>query len=180
MENTSRHRHGFRALADTVAALTEPALSKRGLPSAVLLADWPRIVGATLAQRSAPEKLVFPPRRRSEGTLHIRIATSALALELQHAEPVIIERINGYFGFPAVARLRVRHAPLASADATRAPARPGRAGRDDAAALDAAALDATFVDETVNGLADGALKTALLALGRTLKAAPPASVGDDP
>jgi hypothetical protein len=33
-------------------------------------------------------------------------------LELQHFEPQLIERINGYFGFPAVKRVQLLHGPV--------------------------------------------------------------------
>ncbi|MED5359394.1 MAG: DciA family protein, partial [Pseudomonadota bacterium] len=46
-----------------------------------------------------------------DGTLHLRVAPVA-ALELQHEAPRLIERINGYFGYAAVAELRLVQAPL--------------------------------------------------------------------
>ena len=55
------------------------------------------------------------------GTLHVRVGSGALALELQHLEPVVIERINTYFGYRAVERLKLVHGPL--------PAPRGRAPR---------------------------------------------------
>ena len=50
-------------------------------------------------------------RERSGGTLHIRVYGGA-ATELQHLEPLVLERINGHFGYRAVAKLRLIHAPL--------------------------------------------------------------------
>ena len=35
-----------------------------------------------------------------------------MATELLHLEPLLIERINGYFGFKAVARLKITQGPL--------------------------------------------------------------------
>ena len=34
----------------------------------------------------------------------------AIALELQHLEPQIVERINGFFGYRAVAKIKLIHA----------------------------------------------------------------------
>lgn len=175
MHGNTRQGLGFRALAETVAAITAPALNKRGLSNAVLAAEWPRVVGDTLARHTAPEKLVFAPRRRSEGTLHVRIATSAMALEVQHAEPVIIERINGYFGFTAVARLRLRHAPMAS---TTRPLRGNERPTADGIADHARPPDEKALERSVAGIADGGLKAALLALGRTMSAEPTPTSGD--
>ncbi len=106
-------RQGWRAIAESVAPLTEPLAGKSGFAAARLMAEWPSIVGTHLAARSQPERLT---RRRGEqpagesgGTLVVRIASSALGLELQHQEPLICERINGFFGWRAVARIRLVH-----------------------------------------------------------------------
>jgi hypothetical protein len=93
---------------------------RRGFADSAVVADWAAIVGERLAAQTAPERIVFPPRKRSEGTLKLRVGSSGLALELQHFEPQLIERINCYFGFPAVARIQLLHGPV--------PPRPARGG----------------------------------------------------
>ena len=107
-----------RAIAHLVPKLTQTALGRRGLAEANLLANWPNIVGAERAAVCLPEKLAFPRGQRNDGTLHLRVG-SAAALELQHDAPLLIERINGYFGYAAVARLRFLQAPLAGPKAKR-------------------------------------------------------------
>jgi hypothetical protein len=79
-------------------------LGKQGLGEAQLLQQWPAIVGDDLALHCWPVKLSFPRGQRRDGTLRLRVV-SALALEIQHREPVLLERINGYFGYRAVIRL---------------------------------------------------------------------------
>ena len=44
--------------------------------------------------------------------MHLRVASGGLAMELQHFEPVLVERINAYFGYPAVARVKLIQGPL--------------------------------------------------------------------
>lgn len=104
-------RPGLRALATAVPRVTAAAGVRRGFARAQVISHWGEIVGAQLARHSLPERLIFPRGQRHEGTLHIRIE-GALALELQHLEPLVIERINGFFGFRAVARLALRQGPL--------------------------------------------------------------------
>ena len=84
---------------------------KRGLAEANLLADWPTIIGTEQAQICQPDRLTFPRGERRDGTLHLRVAPIA-ALELQHDAPRLIERINSYFGYAAVADLRLLQTPL--------------------------------------------------------------------
>ena len=108
----TQRRGGFRALAETVAVLTRPIVGKRGFVSEAIVSGWETIVGQRLSPHVMPERISYPRGRQEGGTLHLRLATGALATELQHLEPRIIERINVVFGFPAVARVKVIQAPL--------------------------------------------------------------------
>ena len=106
---------GPRLIGRTVPEVAGKALGKKGLAFGALITDWPSIVGHQLSLRTQPDKLVFPRGKREDATLHIR-AMGAIALELQHLEPVIVEKINGFFGYKAVKRLKLVHAaPVASA-----------------------------------------------------------------
>ena len=100
-------------MAQFVPELTAKALGKRGLAHANLIVDWATVVGAEMAGICQPEKLAFRRDERSQGVLHLRVSGSA-ALELQHDAPRLIERINSYFGYKAVAEIRlVQVAPKA-------------------------------------------------------------------
>lgn len=99
-----------RALTRSLTAITRPILEKRGAAFASLVATWPEIVGPRLGPDTAIEKLVTP-RDRSPGTLHLRV-TPALALEVQHLTPQLIERINGFLGYAAVGRITLIQAPI--------------------------------------------------------------------
>lgn len=118
----SRQSRGLLAVATQLNRVTAAVRRRRGLTEAGLIADWATIVGDGLAEECAPQRLV----RGADGvggTLHIRV-TGPLALELQHLEPLVIERINGYFGYRAVARLSLHQGPLAPRRTKKAPLRP--------------------------------------------------------
>jgi hypothetical protein len=104
-------RQGLRAIARELPDLTRSALAKRGFAAARVIADWPEIVGAELAESSIPERLVRA-RGADSATLVVRVSPGA-ALELQHTIPQVVERVNGYFGFRAVDRLRLIQGPVA-------------------------------------------------------------------
>ena len=104
-------RGGVRPVAASLPKIAAKAIGKRGFAEAALITEWDRIVGRELACVSQPEKLAFSPRQRSNGTLHNR-EHGADATELQHLEPLVIERINSHFGYRAIARLKLTHAPL--------------------------------------------------------------------
>ena len=122
--NKSKKRRGGppQAIAGHVPALTRKALGKRGLAEANILADWPTIVGTEKAEICQPDRLTFPRGERRDGTLHLRVAPYA-ALELQHDAPLVIERINSYFGYAAVTELRLVQTPLKNRKPTH-PLRP--------------------------------------------------------
>ena len=112
-------RRGIHALASMLPKVTAPIFKSRGFAEAGILTDWPAIVGAHLARHTMPEKIAFSRGARSAGTLHI-VTESAFAPELQHLEPQVIERINGYFGYGAVARLMIHHGRVTQAPLDRA------------------------------------------------------------
>jgi hypothetical protein len=116
-------------------------------------------VGPELAARSQPVKLTGDQSGRGGATLVLHCG-SAAALELQHAELQLLERINDHFGYPAVARLRLIQAPP-NRPVKRRAARPVRTLTPD---------DLDTIRVAVEPLADPGLREALGRLGRTLKA----------
>lgn len=103
---------GPRAVAEVTSRLTRKQLGKRGFIETALVSNWPAIVGPMLGLNTLPLKIVFPPRERVGGVLHVRISSGALATQLQHLEPLILQRINGHFGYGAVSRLQMVQGPL--------------------------------------------------------------------
>lgn len=155
-------RRGTSALGAAIARLTKPIFAKRGLAAGAIVAEWAAIVGPKLADESAPEKIVYPTGQNTEGTLHLRVANGGLAVELQHLQPLLLERINGYFGYRAVARLRLTQGPM-----TKPPARAGGAPR----ALEPAEEEA--LARSLADVADPDLRARLEALGRAILARGP-------
>ncbi len=74
-----------------------------GPPSSVV-SRWREIVGERYAGVSTPESIRFPNGRRSDGVLTL-VVEGAHAPMMQHVAPVIVERVNRFFGYPAVERV---------------------------------------------------------------------------
>ena len=151
-----------RPIGELSARLVAKPLGKRGFAAATLVAEWPTIVGPALADSTLPLKVTFAQGERVRGTLHLKIASGAMALQMQHLGPLIIERVNTHFGYGAVAKLAFMQGPLprpAAPDrvmpATREPQEP------------AAEVDAALA-ERIAALPEGELRQALLRLGRRL------------
>ena len=120
MRKVPSGRIGFtRSVAELVPRVGQKAFRRFGFVESAVVARWPDIVGADYARRSTPDSIRFPQGRRSGGTLSLSVH-GAHALAIQHAEPVILERVNRYFGYGAVARLAIRQGGSASASRGRA------------------------------------------------------------
>lgn len=150
---------GPRAIAEVTTRLTRRPLGKRGFAEAALVAEWPVIVGSMLGASTLPLKITFPPRERIGGTLHIRVSSGAIATQLQHLEPLVIQRINGHFGYGAVSRLAMTQGNIPKRPARRPPPPPQ---------LDQAAE--ARLDADLAKVEDPDIKAALHALGRHLAA----------
>ncbi|ARJ66845.1 hypothetical protein WV31_14770 [Magnetospirillum sp. ME-1] len=118
-----RRTHGLVSIAVPSDRVTRPVFGRHGFAGGTLVVDWPAIVGSAVASHTLPLGIKFPPKERTEGTLTVKVDSGAFALEMQHLEPLILERINGYFGWKAVARLKLRQGPLPDV-ARPPPARP--------------------------------------------------------
>ena len=106
-------RAGRAVTLNTLARrVMRPLFGKRGLADGRIVADWAEIAGPLLARSSRPARIAFATGERTNGTLHLKVAPGGLATEIQHIEPLLIERINGHFGYRAVARLHMIQAPL--------------------------------------------------------------------
>lgn len=142
------------------------ALRRQGFAQIEIVARWPAVVGELLARYSAPERISFPVGEQAGGTLYIR-TDGAFALELQHLEPLVIDRINSFYGFPAVARLAIRQGPLPKINTRKVfSARP------------LSTDERNNLEQSLNTTTDEALKQALSSLGEAVigSAPPPGEV----
>ncbi|MBI2240848.1 MAG: DUF721 domain-containing protein [Magnetospirillum gryphiswaldense] len=159
-EKQDQRRYGMVAVGVPVGTLTRPIFGRHGFAGGAMIVDWPAIVGAAVASYTLPIRVRFAKGERSGGTLEVKVANSAFATELQHLEPLILDRINGYFGWAAVARLKLRHGPL-----------PRRDARVAAAAPSAPKTEARLTD-ALDKVDDPELKAVLERLGRHIAAKP--------
>lgn len=101
-----------RAVAELLPAVGGAAFRRFGFVQSALVSRWPEIVGERWASASAPESLRFPPGKKADGTLTITVRGSHAPM-MQHIAPEIVERVNRFFGYTAVARLTLRQGDIA-------------------------------------------------------------------
>jgi hypothetical protein len=117
----------MRAVSDLLPNAGGAAFRRFGFVQSSIVSRWAEIVGLRYAAVSSPESIRFPPGRKSGGVLTL-VVEGAHAPMMQHVAPAIVERVNAFFGYPAVARLAIRQgivqARKARSRAEPAPLRP--------------------------------------------------------
>jgi hypothetical protein len=149
-------------LAELVGKALDPVVAKRGFATADLLASWPEIVGRGNAAFTAPEKILWPREEASgaaSGTLVMRV-DGPKAVLIQHELGQIIERLNGFFGYAAIGRIRLVQAAVTRNESRRTPATALNSGQEEKLA------------DTIAGIESDTLKAALDRLGRSVLARP--------
>ena len=146
-----------KTLASQVGKLTKPIFGERGFTDAAIINDWREIVGEYLANHCMPEKIHYTHGKKSKGTLHLRIENGGIALQLQHLESVLIERINAYFGFGAVECIRITQGPL-----------PKALENNFSSPRPLSAIEEQSLFNCLNDVDDDALHQALERLGRAI------------
>ena len=148
-----------KPLADLVGRCVAHAFKRQGFTSCEIVTHWDDIVGPEIAGLAEPIRMQWiRSRDRDESvpaTLVLRVEGPA-AIEIQHLAGVIVERVNRYVGWQAVAAIALRQAPL-----RRRRGKPQRPKIDENLAASIAGQ--------MTGIADDRLRAALGRLGAAIK-----------
>ena len=98
---------GARAIGDLTPEIGRAAFRRFGFVQSSVVTRWPEIVGPRHARVCSPEAIRFPPGEKAEGILEL-VVIPAHAPLIQQVIPEIIERVNRFFGYRAVARVKLR------------------------------------------------------------------------
>jgi len=113
-----------RAISDLMPDVGRVAFRRFGFVQSSVVTRWAEIVGEAHARISAPEMIRFPPGEKSDGVLEL-VVMPAHAPLIQHVIPEIMDRVNRFFGYKAVARVKLRQGAVKPpADKVRAAAPP--------------------------------------------------------
>lgn len=109
---TGRPRGGrARSVAELLPDAGGAAFRRFGFVQSAVVTRWAEIVGTRYAGVSSPESIRFPVGKRAEGTLNL-VVRGAHGTMMQHIAPEIIERVNRFFGYAAVARVQMRQGDI--------------------------------------------------------------------
>lgn len=113
-----------RAAGDFVADIGDQSFRRFGFVQGAVVSRWAEIVGERYARVSSPESIRFPAGRKSCGVLTLLVEGAHSPL-IQHLTPLIVERVNRFFGYPAIDRIVFRQGRIPARTAK--PARPSPA-----------------------------------------------------
>ncbi|MEM7269542.1 MAG: DciA family protein [Pseudomonadota bacterium] len=155
-QKPERRARGFLHAAELAPGALKSAGAKRGFAELKLLTQWRAIAGERLYKVCRPVKVTYASRSASLGATLVIAVEGARAPEIEMRKGEIIERVNAFYGYRAVSKLRI--------DQSRSPSLSVRQGF--------AEEHAPFTPPAappVDGVADQRLALALGRLGANIK-----------
>ncbi|GAB4577103.1 MAG: DciA family protein [Roseibium sp.] len=150
-----------KRLADLVGKAMTPVCRKRGFASVDIIAAWSDIVGERYGTRVQPDRLIWPrrpdlsdPDTPPEPATLVVHTDGPTALLLSHESAQVIERINTFYGWKAVGRIKIAQKPVVAKQA--APKRPLRP---------LTISEEQRLEQKLEGVGNGRLREALKKLG---------------
>jgi hypothetical protein len=96
-----------RAAGELVGDIGGQSFKRFGFVQHSIVSRWPEIVGERYAKASSPESIKFPAGKKAGGVLTL-LVDGAHAPLIQHLTPMIVERVNQFFGYAAINRIVFR------------------------------------------------------------------------
>ncbi len=149
------------AVSDLASDLLDPVMRKRAGISIEVVQSWTEIVGERLAESTRPLKILWQRRASDldpfEPAELVIACSGAAALRVQHETSEIIARINSYFGFAAIGRIKIVQKQLTDLGRERpVPPRPINGAEKER------------LERLTEGIEDEGLRQSLLRLGASV------------
>lgn len=155
-----RKARGFLRAGELTTEALKSTGARRGFAEARLLTDWREVVGEALDSVCRPVKVTYGARNIGLGATLVVTAEGARAPEVEMQRERILSRVNAFYGYRAVTRLRIDQSRNAGAHER-------AAGMGEAAA----AFEGPPADRSgpVGEIRDDALADALARLGANIR-----------
>ena len=96
-----------RSAGELIGGVGDRSFRRFGFVQSSIVSRWAEIVGERYARVSSPESIRFPTGRKAGGVLTL-LVEGAHAPLIQHLTPLIVERVNRFFGYAAINRIVFR------------------------------------------------------------------------
>ena len=101
-----RHCRDLESLGSIFIPIVKNAISSEDLISTDIMCKWQDIVGHEIACFCKPLKAKYNPKSNIR-TLYVEVPIGGYAIEIQHKENYILNKINAYFGYQAIHKINV-------------------------------------------------------------------------
>ncbi|MET3559756.1 hypothetical protein ABID39_000433 [Bartonella japonica] len=110
MSKQFKKRH-FHSLSETVSKILDPVLCKRTGLNVALIEHWLQIAGGDIGEHTIPLKIIWKRRANLDETFQPATLVVACegfaALKLMHKTDELLHRINVFFGYIAINRIKI-------------------------------------------------------------------------
>lgn len=101
-----------RPLSDLVPNLTKDIFGKKNLLFGKMVSQWAHIAGPDVAARATPMELKFQRKTEKENggspqAVLVLAVQPAFALEFSYQKDLLVERLNVFFGYPAIKDIKI-------------------------------------------------------------------------
>ena len=100
-------------LADSLQGINKNLVNKFGKIDYIIYSKWSEIVGSFFVKHTQAEKITVIPKFSEDGkkqhqekTLYVNVAP-VVAVEFQHFQNKILEKINYFFGYQAIHHIKI-------------------------------------------------------------------------
>lgn len=157
------HANRPRPLSDLVPGLTKDIFGKKNLLFGKMVSQWAHIAGPDIASKATPVELKFQRKAEKDkggspqAVLHLAVMP-AFALEFSYQKGLLVERLNMFFGYPAIKDIKIiqNSNVMDNKRVTKAKTKPLTLQQQQQ------------IDEATAGIEDNDLQTALKNLGKAI------------
>lgn len=100
------HCKDLESLGSIFVPLVKDIMSAEDFVEADILLNWRDIVGQEISSFAYPLKVKYN-HKENVRTLYIEVPVGGFALEMQHREEYLLEKLNAYFGYKAVHKINI-------------------------------------------------------------------------
>lgn len=97
----------LKEMGQIAESLAGRILGKKAFIKADVIYHWAEIVGEEWSNLAKPLDIEFRKEERKKGVLLVEVASGAIALELELKSKLILAKVNTYFGYEAVERIKI-------------------------------------------------------------------------
>jgi hypothetical protein len=112
-----------KSLSSLLPKEAKVVFRKYGFSSSEVLTRWADVVGPDMAKHTEPIRFQFQKGKRGHGTLHLKVEGS-FAPALQHLAPLLMEKVNMFYGYKVVGKITIIQGPVDNSDSVQKPKKP--------------------------------------------------------